>query len=305
MATTKPTAEPERLRYHSGFGNEFASEAIPGALPVGQNSPQKAPFGLYAEQVSGTPFTAPRATNRRAWVYRIRPSVMHEPYRPIENRLLRCTPFDEVPTPPNQLRWSPIPVPSEATDFVDGIITLAGNGDASVHSGAAIHIYVANRSMTDRFFYDADGELLIVPQLGRLLLHTEFGRIEAKPGEICVIQRGIKFRVELRDSEARGYICENYGAMFRLPDLGPIGANGLANSRDFQSPYAAYEDREGEFRVVSKFLGRLWEAQLRPLAARRRCLARKLCALQIRSLAASTASTPLASTIPIPRSIPC
>jgi homogentisate 1,2-dioxygenase len=144
---------------------------------------------------------------------------------------------------------------------VDGIITIAGNGDSSMHSGVAIHIYVANRSMSDRFFYDADGELLIVPQLGRLLIHTEFGRIEAKPGEICVIQRGIKFRVELQDPEARGYICENYGAMFRLPDLGPIGANGLANSRDFETPHASYEDREGEFRVVSKFLGKLWEAR--------------------------------------------
>jgi homogentisate 1,2-dioxygenase len=261
MATTKPTTEPERLPYHSGFGNEFASEAIPGALPVGQNSPQKVPFGLYAEQVSGTPFTAPRSSNRRAWVYRIRPSVMHEPYHPIENRLLRGSPFEETPTPPNQLRWSPIPVPSAATDFLDGLITMAGNGDAAVHSGVAIHIYVANRSMIDRFFYDADGELLIVPQLGRLLLHTEFGRIEAEPGEICVIPRGIKFRAELRDSEARGYVCENYGALFRLPDLGTIGANGLANSRDFQTPYAAYEDREGEFRVVSKFLGRLWETR--------------------------------------------
>src|SRR5512146_1547643 len=143
MATTKPTAEPERLQYHSGFGNEFASEAIAGALPVGQNSPQKAPFGLYAEQVSGTPFTAPRASNRRSWVYRIRPSVMHEPYRPIQTRLIRGTPFDEVPTSPNQLRWNPIPIPSEATDFIDGIVTMAGNGDSSMHSGVAIHIYAA------------------------------------------------------------------------------------------------------------------------------------------------------------------
>lgn len=261
MATTKPSVNPEQFQYHSGFGNEFASEAIAGALPVGQNSPQRAPFGLYAEQVSGTPFTAPRTMNRRSWVYRIRPSVMHKPYVWAEERLIRGTPFDEVTTSPNQLRWDPIPIPTVPTDFVEGLITLAGNGDAMMHSGVAIHIYVANRSMQDRFFYDADGELLIVPQLGSLVLHTEFGRIGLAPGEIAVIQRGIKFRVELVESQARGYLCENYGAMFRLPDLGPIGANGLANTRDFQTPHASYEDREGDFRVVSKFCGRLWEAE--------------------------------------------
>ncbi len=249
------------VQYHSGFGNEFASEAVPGALPVGQNAPQRAPLGLYTEQLSGTPFTAPRAANRRSWLYRIRPSVMHKPYRPLPNGLLRSTPFGEVATPPNQLRWDPIPVPDQATDFVDGLITLAGNGDSSMQTGVAIHIYAANRSMVDRAFYNADGELLIVPQLGGLLIHTEFGGIELKPGEICVIQRGIKFRVELLEQAARGYICENYGALFRLPDLGPIGANGLANPRDFQTPHAAYEDREGDFRVVAKFLGLLWEAQ--------------------------------------------
>lgn len=261
MATTKATVSPEQLQYHSGFGNEFASEAVTGALPVGQNSPQQSPLGLYAEQVSGTPFTAPRAVNRRSWVYRIRPSVVHKPYSPMEQKLLRSTPFEEVPTSPNQLRWDPVAIPEDATDFVDGLITIAGNGDSNTHSGVAIHIYVANRSMGDRFFYDADGELLIVPQLGRLVFHTEFGRIAVKPGEICVIQRGVKFRVELLDPKARGYICENYGAMFRLPDLGPIGANGLANPRDFQTPLASYEDREGDFRVIAKFCGRLWQAE--------------------------------------------
>ncbi|HWR17442.1 MAG TPA: homogentisate 1,2-dioxygenase [Terriglobales bacterium] len=261
MATTKPTTKTEPLQYHSGFGNEFASEAIPGALPVGQNSPQQAPLGLYAEQLSGTPFTAPRVSNRRTWAYRVRPSVMHKPYTPLPQRLLRSTPFDEVPTPPNQLRWNPIAIPSEATDFVDGLITIAGNGDASMQSGVAIHIYVANKSMVDRAFYNADGELLIVPQMGELLIHTEFGRIGLKPGEICVIQRGIKFRVELLEKQARGYVCENYGGLFRLPDLGPIGANGLANPRDFQTPTAAFEDRDCDFRVVAKFMGRLWEAQ--------------------------------------------
>jgi homogentisate 1,2-dioxygenase len=259
MATTQTKSQP--LPYHSGFGNEFASEAIAGALPVGQNSPQQAPLGLYVEQLSGTPFTAPRATNRRSWLYRIKPSVVHKPYTPLPQKLLRSTPFDEVATPPNQLRWDPIAIPQEPTDFVDGLITIAGNGDASMQSGVAIHVYVANKSMVDRAFYNADGELLIVPQLGNLLIHTEFGEIDLKPGEICVIQRGIKFRVELLEKQARGYICENYGGMFRLPDLGPIGANGLANARDFQTPHAAFEDRDVDFRVAAKFLGRLWEAQ--------------------------------------------
>jgi homogentisate 1,2-dioxygenase len=261
MATTKPTTESQALQYHSGFGNEFASEAVPGALPMGQNSPQKAPLGLYTEQLSGTPFTAPRASNRRSWVYRIRPSVVHKPYTPLPKKLLRSTPFDEVATPPNQLRWDPIAIPTEATDFVDGLVTIAGNGDSSMHSGVAIHVYVANRSMVNRAFYDADGELLIVPQLGKLLIFTEFGRITLEPGEICVIQRGIKFRVELLEKEARGYVCENYGGLFRLPDLGPLGANGLANPRDFQTPHAAYEDVDGDYRVAAKFLGNLWEAE--------------------------------------------
>jgi homogentisate 1,2-dioxygenase len=261
MATTKPTATSEPLQYHSGFGNEFVSEAFPGALPVGQNAPQKVPLGLYTEQLSGTPFTAPRTANRRSWLYRIKPSVVHKPYTPLPQKLLRSTPFDEIPTPPNQLRWDPIAIPKESTDFVDGLITIAGNGDSSMQTGVAIHVYVANKSMVDRAFYNADGELLIVPQEGYLLIHTEFGRIDLKPGEMCVIQRGIKFRVELLEKQARGYICENYGAMFRLPDLGPIGANGLANPRDFQTPYASFEDRDTDFRVAAKFLGKLWEAR--------------------------------------------
>ena len=258
MATS---TRAEQFEYQSGFGSEFASEALPGALPAGQNSPQKCPYGLYAEQMSGTPFTAPRASNRRSWLYRIRPSVMHKPYRQISNGLVRGTPFSEVVTSPNQMRWSPFAIPKEKKDFVDGLITIAGNGDVSMHSGVAIHIYSCNQSMKDRFFYDADGELLIVPQLGRLVFHTEFGQIEAAPGEIVVIQRGIKFRVELLEGQARGYICENFSGLFRLPDLGPIGANGLANARDFLTPVASYEDREGDFHTVSKFLGNLWESE--------------------------------------------
>jgi len=262
MATKTEAPARTALTYQSGFGNEFASEAVAGALPQGQNSPQQAPFNLYTEQISGTAFTAPRGQNRRTWLYRIRPSVAHKPFEPISSGLLRSTPFDEVPTPPNQLRWQPLPVPEQPTDFIDGLTTMAGNGDAYTHSGVGIHMYTANKSMMDRYFFDADGELLIVPQLGRLSLRTEMGIIEVAPGEIAVIQRGIKFRVELLDQQARGYICENYGSLFRLPELGPIGANGLANPRDFQTPVAGYEDLSGDYQVVCKFQGRLWSAPI-------------------------------------------
>ena len=249
-------------QYQSGFGNEFATEALEGSLPRHQHSPQKPPFGLYGEQFTGTPFTAPRGTNRWTWVYRIRPSAMHKPFHQIPAGLIRGGPFDEVPASPNQLRWQPLPIPETPTDFVAGIATLGGNGDASLQTGAAIHFYAANSSMRDRFFYNADGELLIVPQLGSLRFHTECGILEVAPGEICVIPRGIRFRAELLDDAARGYICENYGPHLRLPELGPIGTQGLANSRDFLTPTAAFEDREGDFRLVSKFLGNLWEAEI-------------------------------------------
>ena len=250
------------LHYQSGFGNEFATEAHPGGLPVGQNAPQHAPLGLYTEQLSGSPFTAPRHLNRRTWTYRIRPSVMHPPYTRISNGFVRSTPFHEVETTPSQLRWDPIPLPTKPTDFLDGLTTLAGNGDLSMHSGVAIHLYAANKSMTDRFFYSADGELLFVPQLGGLQLHTELGILEIDNGEIAVIPRGIKFRVKLTGKEARGYVLENFGQPLRLPDLGPIGANGLANSRDFLTPVAAYDDRDGaKFEVVAKFLGNLWTSE--------------------------------------------
>ncbi len=252
--------------YQSGFGNEFATEAQPHGLPVGQNAPQKHPLGLYTEQVSGSAFTAPRGQNRRTWMYRIRPSVVHEPYQPFPAQtLMRSGPFDEEPSPPNQMRWDPMPFPTKPTDFVESIMTIGGNGSPDAHEGVGIHIYAATASMTDRFFYSADGEMLILPQQGAVRFLTECGIIEAKAGELVVIPRGIKFRVELlpdkqSDAKARGYICENYGQPFRLPDLGPIGANGLANPRDFLTPVAAFDDREGEFHVVSKFLGRLWVA---------------------------------------------
>src|SRR5689334_1037501 len=248
--------------YLSGFGNEFASEAVQGALPKEQNSPQRAPLGLYIEELNGTAFTAPRGISRSDWTYRIRPSATHKPFRPLSGGLVRSGPFNEVPPTPNQLRWKPIPIPTAPTDFVDGIVTLGGNGDPLQQSGAAVHMFAANASMRDRFFYDADGELVIVPQLGRLAVHTELGILDVEPGEICLVPRGVKFRVELPDGTARGYICENYGQHLRLPDLGPIGTAGLANARDFLAPVAAFEDREGDFRVVAKFGGGLWEAEI-------------------------------------------
>jgi homogentisate 1,2-dioxygenase len=256
-----PTPPDGGSRYMTGFNNSFATEALPGALPIGRNSPQRCAYGLYAEQFSGTAFTAPRADNRRSWLYRIRPAAMHKPFERIDAARLVAD-FATVPTPPERLRWDPLPIPHAATDFIAGLTTMAGNGDPAAMNGCAIHIYAANRSMTERFFCDADGELLIVPQLGRLRLATECGTIDVEPQQIAVIPRGLRFRVELLDGEARGYACENFGAPLRLPDLGPIGSNGLANPRDFETPVAAYEDREGRFELVQKFLGQLWCAEL-------------------------------------------
>ncbi|CAM5632881.1 Homogentisate 1,2-dioxygenase [Rhodanobacter lindaniclasticus] len=247
--------------YQSGFANEFASEAIPGTLPVGQNSPQRVAHGLYAEQLSGTAFTAPRHANRRSWLYRIRPAAVHQPFQPLAHATFHNR-FDEAPATPNQLRWDPLPLPESPTDFIDGLVTLAGNGGPAEQGGIGIHLYAANRSMQGRFFYDADGELLIVPQQGRLRLATELGVIEIEPQEIAVIPRGVRFRVDLLDGEARGYVCENFGALLRLPDLGPIGSNCLANARDFLTPVAAYEDVEGAFELVAKFQGALWSAKI-------------------------------------------
>ena len=247
-------------QYQSGFGNEFATEALPGVLPQGRNSPQKVPYGLYAEQLSGTAFTAPRHANRRSWLYRIRPAAVHKPFKPLPEGRFHNR-FDEQPATPNQLRWDPFPLPSAPTDFIAGLMTVAGNGGPAGQTGVGIHIYAANRSM-ERFFYDADGELLIVPQEGRLKISTELGVVNVMPLEIAVVPRGIRFKVELPDGTARGYVAENFGAPLRLPELGPIGSNSLANARDFLYPVAAYEDKEGKFALVGKFQGRLWSAEM-------------------------------------------
>jgi homogentisate 1,2-dioxygenase len=245
--------------YQSGFGNTFSTEAEKGALPVGQNSPQRTPRGLYAEVHSGTAFTAPRHENLSSWVYRLRPSAMHPAFRRIDDGALRSGPFREVETPPNRLRWDPLPVAEG--DFIDGLFTLAGSGDAASQAGIAVHLYSASRSMKDRYFYDADGELMFVPQQGSVVLLTEYGTLQADPGEIAVVPRGTKFRVEVA-GPTRGYLCENYGAHFRLPELGPIGAQGLAQKRDFLAPVAAYEDKAGRCQLVAKFLGGLWATEL-------------------------------------------
>jgi homogentisate 1,2-dioxygenase len=250
--------------YLSGFGNEFASEALAGALPRGQNSPQRCPYGLYAEQFTGTAFTAPRANNRRSWLYRIRPAVTHQPFVALPHSRLDQGLSSQSPTP-NQLRWDPLPEPALSTDFIDGLHPMAGNGSPDEHLGCAIYLYAFARPMQRRFFYSADGELLLVPQQGSLRIDTELGRIEAEPQEIVVIPRGLRFRVApagASSGTARGYVCENFGAPFKLPDLGPIGSNGLANPRDFQTPVAAYEDLDAPCELVGKFLGKLWTAKM-------------------------------------------
>ena len=249
------------LTYQTGFGNEFATEALAGALPVAQNSPQRVAYGLYAEQISGTAFTMPRSHNRRSWLYRIQPAAVHHEFTQIDAGLI-VSDFTQVPATPNQLRWNPLPIPDAPTDFISGWVTMAGTGSPDAQSGCAIHLYAANADMQGRYFYSADGELLIVPQQGRLLIKTELGDLGLELQEIALIPRGIRFQVLLPDGEARGYICENFGSALRLPDLGVIGSNGLANPRDFAFPVAKFEDKQGQFELIAKFSGHLWQANI-------------------------------------------
>ena len=250
------------LTYQSGFGNNCATEALPGALPAGRNSPQTCPYGLYAEQLSGTAFTAPRAENRRSWLYRIRPAALQKAFEPYAGAQGWTNEFGQGPVTPNRLRWNPLPMPDQPTDFIDGVQTWAGHGSSDEQSGVSINLYAANQSMQTRFFYNADAEMLIVPQEGRLRLATELGLIDLEPCEIAVIPRGVRLRIELPDGAARGYMLENFGSALRLPELGPIGSNCLANARDFQTPVAWYEDKEGEFELVAKFTGGFWRTVL-------------------------------------------
>ena len=247
--------------YMTGFGNHFATEAVPGALPVGRNSPQKPPFALYAEQLSGTAFTAPRHANHRSWLYRLRPSAAHPAFTRYEGAKQFAADIATAPFAPNRLRWGPLDI--EGEDWLDSLTTMVEAGDGpATQTGVAMHIYRASKDMENRAFVSGDGELLILPEQGALTLLTELGRLDVKPGEIALIPRGVRFRVTLPDGQARGYVAENHGAPFRLPDLGPIGSNGLANPRDFETPVAWFEDVEGEYQLVQKFLGHLWSTEL-------------------------------------------
>jgi homogentisate 1,2-dioxygenase len=258
-----PTNAEAGPAYLTGFGNGFETEALPGALPVGRNSPQRCAYGLYAEQLSGSPFTAPRATNERSWLYRIRPTVAHwGAFEKVGTGLWRTAPCAETDLPLAPLRWDPIPIPQESVSFLEGIHTVTTSGDAGAQSGMGSHVYLITRSMQDEVFYNADGEMLFVPQQGALRLWTEFGIIDIEPGEIAVIPRGVKLRVEVPGGSARGYLCENYGGAFTLPERGPIGANCLANPRDFLTPVAAYEDRDAPTRMIVKWGGNLWRTEL-------------------------------------------
>ena len=252
----------DALRYMSGFGGHFESEAVAGALPKGRNSPQRPAFGLYAEQLSGSAFTAPRHENRRSWLYRMRPTADHRPFTPYRGAGLFAAPPSAEPLAPNRLRWDPPADLPQGTDFVDGLVTMLHAREPEALEGCAVHLYRAQRSMDRRLFVDADGELLIIPQQGAIELLTELGRLEVAPGSVALVPRGVKFRVQLKGGEARGYVAENYGLPFRLPELGPIGSNGLANPRDFEAPLAWFEDSDEPTEVVQKSLGHLWTTTL-------------------------------------------
>jgi homogentisate 1,2-dioxygenase len=256
------------LHYSTGFGNEHSSEAVAGALPVGRNTPQRPAYGLYTELFSETAFTELRQNTRRSWMYRIRPSIVHPPFERIDSGTLLAPPFTQNPVEPNTLLWTPRPAPAPGTDFVSGLWTLGGNGDPAQRNGMAVHLYAVDTSMTDRVFSNADGELLIIPELGSLLIHTELGLLSVEPGEIALLPRAMKFRVEIQSaaegndapSFVRGYVCENFGTPFSLPELGFIGQSGMANPRDFRAPAAAYDDAERRVEVIHKVGGNLWRA---------------------------------------------
>jgi homogentisate 1,2-dioxygenase len=250
--------------YMPGFGNDFETEALPGALPHGQNSPQKCAYGLYAEQLSGSPFTAPRGANERSWLYRIQPSVKHSgAFTPTQIPFWKTAPhFDETTLPIGQYRWSPPEAPKEKSTFITGMRTMTIAGDVNSQTGMAASLYFVNTSMVDQYFYNSDAEMLVVPQEGALHFFTELGKIDIAPGEICVIPRGLKFRVELPAGPARGYLCENYGAKFTLPNRGPIGANCLANPRDFKTPVAAFEDKVAPCTLIVKWCGKFFATKL-------------------------------------------
>jgi homogentisate 1,2-dioxygenase len=252
----------DALRYLTGFGSHFETEAVEGALPKGRNSPQRPAFGLYAEQLSGSSFTSPRHENRRSWLYRMRPTADHRPFVAYRGARLFAAPPSTEPLAPNRLRWDPPADLPEDSDFVDGLATMLHARTPEDLEGCAMHLYRASKNMDDRVLVNADGELVILPRQGAIELQTELGRLEIAPGTVGVIPRGVKFRVQLLEGESRGYVAENYGLPFRLPELGPIGSNGLANPRDFEAPVAWFEDRDEPTEVIQKSLGHLWTTTL-------------------------------------------
>ena len=250
--------------YMSGFGNHFETEAIEGALPRGMNSPQKCAFGLYGEQLSGTAFTAPGDENQRTWCYRIRPSVKHVGrFTRIDIPYWKSAPhiINDVASL-GQYRWGPLEVPDTSLTFITGMRTMTTAGDVNTQVGLANHSYLITQSMEDEYFSSADSELLIIPQMGKLRFHTELGILDVNPKEITIIPRGLVFRVDLLDGPARGYVCENYGQAFRLPEKGPIGANCMANPRDFLTPVASFEDRDVSSTVVLKWCGQFHKTNI-------------------------------------------
>lgn len=251
----------QELEYLSGFNNEHQTEAVTGALPIGQFSPQKHNLGLYAEQLSTTAFTAPRHSNRRSWCYRIQPSVCQSGFDLWPAHRIESAPLTDI-CPHQPLRWSPHPEVEQRQDFVDSLHTIAANGDVRAHTGLAIHLYQSNLPMQGRYFYSADGEFLFVPLNGEMLIWTEFGKLLIAPGEIAVIPRGVKFKADPVNESASGYLCENYGSPLTLPERGPVGANGFANQRDFLYPVAAFEDISEPVELIAKFSGELYRAEM-------------------------------------------
>jgi homogentisate 1,2-dioxygenase len=256
------TLDITQLSYLTGFNNEHETEALEGALPIAQFNPQQCKYGLYAEQFNTTAFTAPRSENRRSWLYRIRPAISMGDFTPIDKGDICTAPLTNTACPPNVMRWDALSIPHTPTNFIQGLCTMAVNGDAKTQTGMGIHVYTANTGMDNHYFYNADGELLLVPQLGTLIAYTEFGILSAKPGEICVIPRGVRFKIELADDCIRGYVCENYGAALTLAERGPVGANGYANQRDFKYPVAWFEDKDIACTLITKFCGELYQAEL-------------------------------------------
>lgn len=249
------------ISYFSGLGNIFATETKPNLLPGVGNSPQKVAYDFYAEQINGTAFTAPRHKNFKTWMYRSIPSARHGDFKSVSYSNFKSPPYDEVPPTPQQLRWNPIPY-QKKKNFLESINTMCGNGSIKMNLGCSIHLYSCDESMDGDYFSNADGHMIVVPQEGKLLFKTELGLLAVEPNEIIVIPRGIRFQVELIDSKARGYICENYGSLFQLPELGPIGANGLANPSDFLVPVAWNETKNGKLNWINKYGGCFWSAPL-------------------------------------------